>query len=241
MIKESHNSTSAISEEPSARPKKETPADIFHELREKKRKEHKVAPDFPPAESLTPKQPRILLRLFIATLLGVVIGFAGSKFLTGVKATPANHYPSQELPPENTPVHHEESALEIESLKSKHGAVDWADSLPAFRRKNPFSIELEDAFIRPDARPVVVHGTLLDIAYGNLGIVVKFGIPVSSSDLKNVLILEIRKEQLKIFAGATRGISEYAVVAKCNNAQSNEGGERAILGRLIDVVELGRK
>lgn len=229
--------------------------DIFQELREKKLKQseakvtgHTAAPAA--VENRSTGSRNRFASLLGAAVVGALIGVVGATSVTGAKRELSkNHLAVDEaaltipslMPNNDTAPSSSESkraAALIESLETKHNAVDWSSSIRKNRRTNPFSVEIDDALIRADSRPVLVRCTILDIAYGDKNIVTKFGIRNVGGDFKIVLILESEIEKLNVFARALRGVTEYAVVATCNSAENNSDDDHFVTGNLIEAANL---
>ena len=232
--------------------------DIFQELREKKLKQSDLKAIGPAAVPVGVEKGKADSRnkftsLIIAALIGALIGVAGATSgnarrelsndnMTDDEAALAisSSMPKNEdAAPASSKSKH--AAALIESMETKYNAANWSSTIQKNRRTNPFSIEIDDGLIRSDARPVVVRCTILDIAYGDNNIVTKFGIRDAGGHFKTVLILRSEPEKLKIFAPALRGITEYAVVAKCDSAGNNSEREHLVMGRLIEAINLSAK
>ena len=229
--------------------------DIFQELREKKLKQSDVKVACPTTvpvapESKDPRSRNKFAGLLGAAVVGALIGVVGATSGIGAKrelskndvagdesalAIPLLIPNHEDAAP---PLESKRAAALIKSLEVKYHAVRWSSGIREVRRTNPFSIEIDDALIRADARPIVVRCTILDIAYGENNIVTKFGIRDAGGHFKNVLVLKTEKEKLRIFASALRGVTEYAVVAKCNSSENNSEGDHFVMGSLVEAVNL---
>lgn len=217
---------------------------LFQELRQKKMKEPSLGEPVPkddsssevsvcvpvpePAVVIDQRPPAGRLPLILAGLIIGIASLLGAYYFRGKSEEPSTKDASLEA------VSPTKDSAVIESLRSKHNARDWDSAIPASRRTNPFSIEVSDSFLLDYSRPVLVRGTLLDVAYGNRNIEVIFALPKVRGQEQDRLILRCSSEQLELFADGIRGVSEYAVVANCYDTEKSGEGY-SVIGDLVDA------
>lgn len=214
-------------------PETSPPIDIFQELRERKLKEA----SFPKEIPLEKSKDEVVrpfpnwIRWFFAALMGGVLSVL---VINSLESGDGKKPERNVRPVSKQSVSDKHGAAVMAALKTQYSARDWNSTIPDTRRANPFSIELSDALVQDDSAPVIIRATLMDIVYGRENIEVIFALPNAQPEQQNLLVLSCWKDQLDTFAEGVRGVSEYAVVANCHEAQNTLHG-CTVFGGLVDA------
>ena len=112
----------------------------------------------------------------------------------------------------------------INDLLTKYDAIKPRINRLDFTRR--YSVDLQDALVRPDSRPVLLYGQIVDVERHRSGLRLLATVPLSAAEPKLTLVLETDQDVGKRVLRGSRDIfTGFALIARIEKIGRSRGWE----------------